>query len=135
MKSVRPAAGLLAALLAYAAASLAHHVHNAEFLADYPGMPAWLSRTGVHAAWVGATSVGVLGYILVRRDRLLAGLSLIAIYAAYGFDALAHYWLAPAAAHTMAMNLTIALEVATAGLLLTVVFWKSIRAALSFRAP
>jgi len=34
---------LLPALAAYAAASLFHHVHNAEFLDQYPNMPAWLS--------------------------------------------------------------------------------------------
>jgi hypothetical protein len=39
--------------LAYAAASLVHFVHNAEFLADYPSMPAWLSRATVYGAWLG----------------------------------------------------------------------------------
>jgi hypothetical protein len=34
---------LLACLLAYAAASLFHHLHNAAFLDQYPNLPAWLS--------------------------------------------------------------------------------------------
>ena len=32
-------------LLIYAAASLAHFIHNAEFLTDYPGMPASWTRS------------------------------------------------------------------------------------------
>ena len=35
--------GLPILLLAYAAASLFHHIHNAEYLTEYPGMPDWLS--------------------------------------------------------------------------------------------
>ena len=106
--------GLLIALVAFAAASLLHHVHNAEFLAQYPMMPAWLSRTMVYAAWVVATTIGVLGYRLRRRGLLF-------IYGAYGLLALVHYALAPVGVHTVAMNLSIALEVATAALLLIVV--------------
>jgi hypothetical protein len=38
---------LRAALSVFLACSLVHFVHNAEFLADYPNMPAWLKRAGV----------------------------------------------------------------------------------------
>jgi hypothetical protein len=109
---------LLILLLVYGAASLLHFSHNAEFLADYPNMPAWLSRTNVYAAWFGVTAVGVLGYLLVRRGHQLTGLCVIAVYAALGFDGLGHYTLAPLSAHTAAMNATIWLEVAAAALLL-----------------
>ena len=105
---------LLASLVAYAAASLLHHAHNAEFLADYPGMPAWLSRAGVYWAWSAATALGVLAYLLLRRGRPRAGLVLLALYAAYGFASLAHYALAPPSAHRAAMNATIALEAGAA---------------------
>lgn len=108
---------LMVLLLAYGAASLVHYAHNAEFLADYPNMPAWLSRAKVHVAWLGVTAIGVLGYLLVRRGHQLSGLCVIALYAALGFDGLGHYRLAPLSAHTAAMNLTIWLEVATAALL------------------
>jgi hypothetical protein len=113
-----PGAALALPLLAYAAASLLHHVHNAEFLADYPSMPGWLSRMAVYAAWLGVTAVGLLGYLLVVRGPRLMGLSVIAVYAALGFYGLVHYSLAPFAAHTAAMNATILLEVAAAALLL-----------------
>lgn len=103
-------------LLAYAAASLVHHVHNAEFLADYPNMPRWITRPAVYAAWLGETLLGVAGYLVLRRGYLAVGLGLIAVYAALGFDAFVHYVLAPAAAHTAAMNVTIWLEAATAAL-------------------
>ena len=103
-------------LFAYAAASLVHHVHNAEFLADYPNMPAWITRPAVYAAWLGETMLGAAGYLILRRGHAAVGLGLIALYAALGFDAFAHYALAPAAAHTAAMNATIWLEAAAAAL-------------------
>ena len=109
---------LLVLLLAYGAASLLHYAHNAEFLADYPNLPAWMSRTKVYVAWFGVTAVGVLGYLLVRRRYQLIGLFVIAMYAALGFDGLGHYTLAPVSAHTATMNVTIWLEVATAALVL-----------------
>ena len=46
-----PARSLGVALLAYAVASFAHHVHNAELLAAYPNLPPGLTRPVVYAAW------------------------------------------------------------------------------------
>ncbi len=109
------------ALLAHAAATLLHHVHNAEFLADYPNMPAWLSRAGVYAAWAVMTAIGAAGWWLARGTRRLAGLALVALYGAYGVYSLGHYTLAPPSAHGAAMNATIALEAATGLALLAVV--------------
>jgi hypothetical protein len=109
---------LLTLCLAYAAASLIHFAHNAEFLADYPNMPGWLSRAKVYAAWLGLTLVGVAGYFLFRRGFQLAGLLVIAVYAALGFDSLSHYAIAQFSAHTAIMHFTIWLEVTTAALLL-----------------
>jgi hypothetical protein len=102
----------------YCAASLAHFVHNAEFLADYPNMPAWLSRLRVYVAWLAITAVGAIALALSRSRHALAGLVLLAVYAALGFDGLGHYALAPLSSHTFAMNLTIWCEVAAASLLL-----------------
>ena len=112
------AGGLLALVLAYAAASLAHHVHNAVYLADYPNMPAWLTPAGVYAAWAGVTAVGISGWLLVHRGYRIAGLGALGAYAALGLYGLAHYGVAPPSAHTAGMNLTIWLEVATATLVL-----------------
>lgn len=109
---------LFVLLLIYGAASLLHFGHNAEFLADYPNMPPWLSRAGVYVAWVGLTIVGLLGWLLMSRGYRLAGLFLVALYAALGLDSLGHYVLAPMSAHTVAMNVTILLEVTAAALLL-----------------
>jgi hypothetical protein len=113
--------GLLILLLAYAGASLFHYAHNAEFLTDYPNMPAWLSSTKIYGAWLGGTALGVVGYLLVRRGYHLAGLAVVAAYAALGFDGLGHYSLAPFAEHTATMNLTIWLEAASATLVLAAV--------------
>jgi hypothetical protein len=109
---------LIALLALYCATSLAHFVHNARFLADYPNMPAWLSPLQVMGAWLAVTAVGVLGWVVTRTGWPLPGLLLIAAYAGLGFDGLAHYTLAPMAAHSPAMNLTIWSEVVAAALLL-----------------
>jgi hypothetical protein len=119
----RRAGSLLLLVLAYAAASLLHHVHNAAFLGDYPGMPAWLTPAGVYVAWTGVTAVGVAGWLLIRRGRRAAGLGALALYAALGLYGLAHYGVAPPSAHTTAMNLTIWLEAATATLVLLGIAW------------
>jgi hypothetical protein len=120
-KSPPGARWLLPALLAYAAASLFHHVHNATFLAAYPNLPAWLSPAQVYAAWAVVTAVGVLGYLLLRRRHELSGLAVLGLYAVLGLAGLDHYARAPVAAHSHTMNLSIGCEVTTAVLLLIVV--------------
>jgi hypothetical protein len=112
---------LVLALLALAAATLLHHVHNAEFLADYPNMPASLTRGHVYLAWLGAAAVGVAGYALLRCGWRRLGTALLIAYGCYGLDGLVHYLLAPVSAHTPAMNLSIAAEAITAAVLLVVV--------------
>lgn len=107
--------GLLAL---YLAASLLHFAHNAEYLADYPNLPAWLTRMHVYVVWIGQAAIGLGGYTLYRRGWTVAGLLLIGSCAALGFDGLLHYTRAPFAAHTAAMNFTIWFEVAAAALLL-----------------
>jgi hypothetical protein len=110
---------LLFLLLAlYAAASLIHFVHNAEFLSDYPGLPPSWSRAGVYLAWLAMTAVGAVGALLVSRAHVVKGLLLLAIYSALGLDSLGHYVMAPPSAHTTMMNTTILFEVVAAGLVL-----------------
>jgi hypothetical protein len=113
---------LLVALLACAAATLVHHLHNAEFLGAYPNMPAWLSPLGVYAAWLGASAVGFAGYGLLRRGYRLVGTALLVAYGIYCLDGLVHYTLAPVSAHTLGMNLTIWAEAAAGAALLVVLF-------------
>jgi hypothetical protein len=109
---------LLTLLLIYGVASLVHFVHNAEFLADYPNLPASWSRTEVYLAWVELTIVGVGGWFLVVRGFRRVGLLLLALYAVLGLDSLGHYVLAPMSEHTLAMNSTILFEVTSAALVL-----------------
>lgn len=118
---------LLPALLACTAATLFHHIHNAEFLADYPNMPAWLSAPKVYAAWATATAVGFAGLFALRAGRRAIGLGLMALYGVYALDGLAHYLLAPLAAHTAAMNVSIALEAVTGVVLLVLLALSSAR--------
>ena len=75
---------LLILALLYGAASLFHFVHNAEFLDEYPNMPAWLSPALVYGAWIGVTAVGVAGYSLIRLGHQLAGLAFLGVYGALG---------------------------------------------------
>jgi len=113
--------GVAAFLLACAAASLLHHAHNAEFLHEYPNLPASLTRGAVYAAWLVEALIGLAGYVLLKTGRERSGLALIGAYALIGFGGLAHYLAAPAAAHTPAMNATIWLEALAAALLLAAV--------------
>ena len=113
-----PNRSLLALVLAHAAASLLHFVHNATFLADYPNMPDWITPGGVYAVWLGEAAIGAAGVILLMRGRTMLGLALIAIYAVLGLGGLDHYTLASISAHTLAMNATIWLETATGLILL-----------------
>jgi hypothetical protein len=114
-------AALLPLMLVYGAASLLHFIHNAVYLRDYPNLPAWLTSGGVIAAWLVVAAPGVLGYWLYSRGSRVAGSIAIATYAVLGFGGLDHYTVAPVFAHTLAMNLTILLEAATAGVLLVFV--------------
>ena len=76
-----------------------------------------LTRPVVYAAWAAVTFVGASGYLLYRGSHVRTGLALLGLYAALGFYGLAHYAVAPVMAHSLAMNLTIGCEVATAALL------------------
>jgi len=115
---------LLVALIAYGAASLLHFTHNAVFIDDYPNLPASLTSTRVILVWLAEAAMGVFGYVfLTRGGPRLGGLSMIAVYALFGFDGFAHYSRAPMAAHTAMMNITIWAEaLAAAALLLVVVY-------------
>jgi len=108
-------------LLVYAAASFVHFIHNAEFLAYYPNLPASWTRSGVYIAWLGMTAIGITGWLLVSRGWHITGLLLLAGYALAGLDSLGHYVVAPFSAHTFAMNATILFEVAAAALVLAAV--------------
>jgi hypothetical protein len=108
-------------LFLYLAASLLHFAHNAEYLAAYPNLPAWLGRFDVYLVWILQAAAGVGGYALWRHGRRVAGLLLIGAYAAAGFDGLLHYTRAPFSAHTRMMNFTIGLECVAAGALLIAV--------------
>ena len=114
---------LLVLTAAYFLTSLGHFSHNAEFICEYPNLPAWLTRTQVYAVWAAITSVGVAGLLLMRKKYVAMGLVLMAAYAAMGFDGLGHYAVAPIELHPLMANVTILSEVATAALLLPVVLW------------
>jgi hypothetical protein len=114
---------LLALTAAYFLTSLGHFSHNAEFICEYPNLPAWLTRAQVYAVWAGITSIGVVGLLLMRKKFMATGLLLMAVYAALGFDGLGHYAVAPMELHPLLANVTILSEVAAAALLLPVVLW------------
>lgn len=107
----------------YFLTSLGHFSHNAEFICEYPNLPAWLTRAQVYAVWAAITSVGVTGLLLMRKKYVAMGLLLMAVYAAMGFDGLGHYVLAPIKFHPLIANVTILSEVVAASLLLPVVLW------------
>jgi uncharacterized membrane protein len=83
----------------------------------------------VYLAWAGLASIGALGFVLYRYGWRLAGLLLLGLYAAFGFDGLLHYTRAPFDAHTGVMNFTIWFEVVAAAALLFVVVQAVVRRA------
>lgn len=101
-------------LALYAGASLLHFTHNAEYLAEYPNLPAAWTRAEVYLAWCGVMAVGLLGYGLYRGGFNRVGLTLLGIYGGLGFAGLLHYTRAPVAHHSPVMNFTIWLEIAAA---------------------
>ena len=105
-------------LVLCAAASFLHFAHNAEYLTNYPNLPAGLSSLEIYIAWSCITALGAFGYLLYRRAHGLTGLIVMGVYAALGFGGLLHYGRAPIADHTSAMNLSIGFEVVAAALLL-----------------
>ena len=107
----------------YCAASFLHFWHNAEYVADYPNLPSWITGASVYATWLVISVVGLIGYVLFRRRHTTIGLFVLGVYAAFGFYGLLHYTCAPMSAHTTGMNVTIWTEVITAGLALSVVAW------------
>ena len=111
-------------MVVYFVASLAHFVHNAEYIAFYPNMPSWITRNTVYVAWLVITSVGVAGLIALRLKWQAIGAVLIAIYGAFGLDGLLHYTLALCSQHTLLTNITIWSEaVSGLGLLLASSWW------------
>jgi len=105
-------------MIVYGVTSLMHFAHNAIYLREYPHLPDWLTPAGVWAAFVALTATGVLGYCVYRFRSRAVGVLLIAVYALLGFAGLDHYVAAPVAAHSIVMNLTIAMEAAAAATLL-----------------
>ncbi len=62
----------LALTAAYFFASLGHFSHNAQFICEYPNLPAWLTSAKVYAAWAAITAVGVAGFLC---DRVIVSLN------------------------------------------------------------
>ncbi|WP_422011011.1 hypothetical protein [Roseateles sp.] len=63
-----------ALVAAYFLASLAHFGHNAQYIAFYPGMPAWLTPGKVWLFWFAVTGVGLMALALVRLGLPALGL-------------------------------------------------------------
>jgi hypothetical protein len=108
-------------MVVYGVTSLMHFAHNAVYLREYPHLPAWLTPIGVWAAFTALTAIGVLGYCVYRFRSRTVGAPLIAVYGVLGFGGLDHY----VAAHSIVMNLTIAMEAAAAAVLLDYLSWSS----------
>jgi len=102
----------------YAAASLLHFAHNAQYLMQYPNLPASWSRAEIYAAWGCVMALGLVGYGLYALGHRKIGLTILGFYAALGFGGLLHYTRAPMANHSAMMNVTIWGEAAAGTLLL-----------------
>jgi len=121
LRSLPPAVWALALL--YCGASLLHFAHNAEYIAFYPNMPAWITRETVYWVWLAITGVGALGAALALCGRRVAAALCLMAYGAFGFDGLGHYWLALCSQHTFAMNFSILFEVCAGATLIGACAW------------
>ncbi len=108
-RALPPSVWLLFGL--YTLASLVHFAHNAEYLAFYPGLPAWMTRESVYLAWLPIALVGLTAVVALRLGWRMAGGMLLAAYGVLGTAGLLHYTLALCSEHTLATNLTIGAEV------------------------
>jgi hypothetical protein len=126
---------LFTLVLLYGLASLFHFSHNAIYLERYPNMPAWITRSGVMGAWLSIAAIGVVGCAALIGGYRKIGLTILALYAAMGFDGLAHYCLAPISAHSLPMNFSIWLEVLAAALLLIAVCAQALGVLRASRIP
>ncbi|TAF71722.1 MAG: hypothetical protein EAZ54_13310 [Curvibacter sp.] len=95
----------------YTLASLTHFVHNAEYIAFYPGLPVWMTRESVYLAWLAVAAVGGLSLIASRLGWSRLAAVLLVAYGLLGVDGLLHYTLALCSEHTLVTNLTIWAEV------------------------
>jgi hypothetical protein len=102
----------------YAAATLLHFAHNAEYLAKYPNLPTSWSRGEVYTAWCCVMALGLLGYGLFALGHRRIGRAILGSYAILGFGGLLHYTRAPMHDHSAMMNVTIWTEAAMGTLLL-----------------
>ncbi|MEO0971492.1 MAG: hypothetical protein AAFX85_00240 [Pseudomonadota bacterium] len=105
----------------YAVATTVHFAHNALFLDQYPNMPAWFTPLGVLGALATVHVLGVIGVVFALLRMNVLALGFLGAYAAFGFDGLAHYAVAPFASHTFTMNATILIEVGSALVLFVLV--------------
>lgn len=94
-------------LALYIAASLAHFVHNAEYIAFYPNMPSSVTRETVYLVWMAEFAVGAAGVLLALAGWRAVSTLLVGVYGALGLDGLLHYTLALCSEHTFVANLTI----------------------------
>jgi hypothetical protein len=128
LATLHPLHKLFLGLMAlYFLTSFGHFSHNAEFICEYPNLPASFTRAKVYIAWLAITAVGAVGLFLMGKRFVAAGLVLVAVYAALGFDGLAHYKLAPMEFHTLGANISILSEVAAAALLLPTTLYLLVR--------
>src|SRR5690606_35875757 len=101
---------------------------NATFLTVYPNLPPTFSVLNVYVAWAAVTTIGVVGFLLLRYRFFAPGLLTIAIYGACGLDGLAHYIVADFSAHTRVMHASILLEVASGIVLMCLAAVTALRA-------
>lgn len=109
-------------VLVYSVASLVHFTHNAEYIALYPNMPAWIAREDVYLAWLAVAAVGVAGGLMWAFGQRAAALVALGLYGAMGLYGLLHYTLALCSEHTLVMNLTIWFEAAAGSILALAAF-------------
>ena len=121
---------LLWILVANVVSTIFHYVDNICYFHLYPEPP-WLNAKIVDAFWFVMTPLAVIGYLLIRRNRLLSGCMFLYTYSLASLLVLGHYLLAPFFSISLRIHTFILLEAVLAIALIFYLVWIQIRQFIS----
>lgn len=118
--------GFLRVLLAVAiAVSIVHYADNVAAYGAYPEPASGFapSRGLIAASWFVFTALGLAGYVLLRRGRVLAAAACLAAYSGSGLIGFGHYTVEGATGMPWWRHTHIVADIACGIAVLTFAFW------------
>jgi hypothetical protein len=115
------------AVIASLLSTIVHYTDNYLNLEDYP-QPHWIDHAVVPTAWVLLTAIGLLGYVLYRRERFVPAALCLIVYSYTGISSLFHYRYGPLSAFSPKMHAGIWFDGVTGAAVLAVAVWMLVAA-------